>query len=940
MNKQQLSHIQHIQQAQREGRLALFVGAGVSRNSGIPTWDELINRMKEELPDTLSKETDALKLAQMYKDARGHKEYMDKVKDVLLYNKAVPNSLHKNILSLKPCHIITTNYDDLIEQEIRNEFALFDIVHQDSDIPRMSYPNALIKMHGDYETDNIVLTEHDYYNYSYNFPLVRALVQSIFASKLVLFVGFSFADLNLKMIMNELKNILSENMQRAYLVSIDKPDELTNKYFENKGINIVYLEENEIKELAGKEYIDNPKNDKGILLENILTAINSNKDLLKHDLATCLYNKIVGYQTELRSFGDGLRYLFPDHKNIMWNTHSDGLQTYSDYFVKLGKELRTNSDKRKFLIRHPEINIRTLFNIAYHNYLGEIDGIEILDEKFNENVDSYIEPTVIDYIRNFDFEQAKDKIIKLHSRPTNNTIDDLEYPFYLYYVGKYWEAYQCYSSLLSKYWEKQKYILYFICRYNMWSIRNGVWNQRLFDNDFDADKDLVLANENLDDILSKLPLDEEIRRLLGDVISYRQVGNRLQKTDKLREDIYAQRISSLKGGCSINSNITNLLALHQRERLFWNSNYIISNNNSHYSALCYNMVLSILNSLSTKTGYFMGEKLRSSKLTRLNVYLIKLLMFEIDAKELNTIIDAYEITDIVLHDDAVEFINKSINTVLSSKETPYYKDAKIVAAITNIIILILASKEYKFDSDNLYRLIAKFWNNESKFGAKRIKKLIGKYHPSIEISKILINKMLYETRDTADYHESMSILARLFKEADQTFEDILLDDLSRKKEAISATILYPIAPKERQSEMSKFCLENMTNLYHYLFFICHNSVKIKDTSKFTELYNKERDLSEHECDLLAQVRRNDNYRILHNLIDEYSANSKCLQFFLKPEDFSDIDEFDGRWALTLYPNHEDRVKFFRQDKYREKLKELINNNYWDAENREYLISIF
>ena len=450
MNKQQLSHIQHIQQAQREGRLALFVGAGVSRNSGIPTWDELINRMKEELPDTLSKETDALKLAQMYKDARGHKEYMDKVKDVLLYNKAVPNSLHKNILSLKPCHIITTNYDDLIEQEIRNEFALFDIVHQDSDIPRMSYPNALIKMHGDYETDNIVLTEHDYYNYSYNFPLVRALVQSIFASKLVLFVGFSFADLNLMMIMNELKNILSENMQRAYLVSIDKPDELTNKYFENKGINIVYLEENEIKELAGKEYIDNPKNDKGILLENILTAINSNKDLLKHDLATCLYNKIVGYQTELRSFGDGLRYLFPDHKNIMWNTHSDGLQTYSDYFVKLGKELKTNSDKRKFLIRHPEINIRTLFNIAYHNYLGEIDGIEILDEKFNENVDSYIEPTVIDYIRNFDFEQAKDKIIKLHSRPTNNTIDDLEYPFYLYYVGKYWEAYQCYSSLLSK----------------------------------------------------------------------------------------------------------------------------------------------------------------------------------------------------------------------------------------------------------------------------------------------------------------------------------------------------------------------------------------------------------------------------------------------------------------------------------------------------------
>ena len=47
-------------------------------------------------------------------------------------------------------------------------------------------------MHGDYETDNIVLTENDYYNYPNNFPLIRSFVQSLFASKLILFVGFSF----------------------------------------------------------------------------------------------------------------------------------------------------------------------------------------------------------------------------------------------------------------------------------------------------------------------------------------------------------------------------------------------------------------------------------------------------------------------------------------------------------------------------------------------------------------------------------------------------------------------------------------------------------------------------------------------------------------------------------------------------------------------------
>lgn len=232
MDKQQISHLLHIQKASRENRLAIFVGAGVSRNSGIPTWNELIESMKSELPEKLTNEMDALKVAQLYKDSRGHKEYMDKVKEVLLYNKAVPNRLHKSILSLNPCHIITTNYDDLIEQELINQFTQYDIVREDKDIPQIAYPNVLVKMHGDYITDNIVLTETDYYNYPKNFPLIRAFIQSIFASKLVLFVGFSFADLNLKMILNELQNILSENMQRAYLLSCEEPDFVTKQYFD------------------------------------------------------------------------------------------------------------------------------------------------------------------------------------------------------------------------------------------------------------------------------------------------------------------------------------------------------------------------------------------------------------------------------------------------------------------------------------------------------------------------------------------------------------------------------------------------------------------------------------------------------------------------------------------------------------------------------------
>ena len=390
MDKQQIANLLRIQHASRTDKLVVFVGAGVSQNSGIPTWNNLICSMMEELPSELSKENDVLKLAQMYKDSRGHKEYMDKIKNVLLYNKTVPNPLHKSIIALNPCHIITTNYDDLVEQELANEFKQYNIIREDKDIPQMEKQHCLVKMHGDYATDNIVLTEKDYFDYKNNFPLIRAFVQSLFASKLVLFVGFSFADLNLKMIMNELQNILSEDMQRAYLLSYDTPEDITKKYFEEKGVNILHFSEEELDSINGAAYPSNTLSGIGQYTDKTLHAIKNYSAISKEDLVLYLYERIKPYLSELKTFGDGLRCFFPEPEKMYWNTHSEGLQTGLEYFKKMAKELKTNQAKRNFLIKHPTINVRQLLQIAYYNYLYKIDGIEIIDNKYLQNIDKYI----------------------------------------------------------------------------------------------------------------------------------------------------------------------------------------------------------------------------------------------------------------------------------------------------------------------------------------------------------------------------------------------------------------------------------------------------------------------------------------------------------------------------------------------------------------------
>lgn len=239
-----------------------------------------------------------------------------------------PNAIHKSILDLKPCHIITTNYDNLIEQEIEKESKQFDIIKGDDDMPNMSYPNSLIKMHGDFDRSNIVLTESDYYNYARNFPLIRSFVLSLFASKLVVFIGFSFSDLNLKMILNDLHFVLHDSMQRVYLVSDTKPSHIINTYYEKKGINVIYVDESDMSEIysGDDDELNSLENPKGKYLYKVINCILNIDKSSGHDIVSSLYAQLSECKDELAVVGNGLQYFFPPEDRRTFNPHSEGLQ--------------------------------------------------------------------------------------------------------------------------------------------------------------------------------------------------------------------------------------------------------------------------------------------------------------------------------------------------------------------------------------------------------------------------------------------------------------------------------------------------------------------------------------------------------------------------------------------------------------------------------------
>ena len=126
--------IRNINDAVKNDSLIIFVGAGISINSGLPSWRELIEELKKDID--FSNEEDYLKIAQYYYDTVGGHKYYEKINSIFEDFTNVPtNKIHDQILRINPVHLITTNYDTLLENIMNSGVIKYDVISQDSDIP-------------------------------------------------------------------------------------------------------------------------------------------------------------------------------------------------------------------------------------------------------------------------------------------------------------------------------------------------------------------------------------------------------------------------------------------------------------------------------------------------------------------------------------------------------------------------------------------------------------------------------------------------------------------------------------------------------------------------------------------------------------------------------------------------------------------------------------
>ena len=236
--------IKEIKIYQEKEKLTFFVGAGVSKMSDYPSWSELVLTMASEIGYNVRENGDGkpelsteefLKIPQMYYNTKSELAYLEKVRAQLNIKKS-PNNIHKLIMKMNPYHLITTNYDDLLEQTANLFGVNYSVINSDKKVAQVSTQRYILKVHGDFEENNFVLKEADYLNYEQNFKLIDNITKTIMATNMIVFIGYQLSDYNIKLILNWVQNVQGDSFIKPVFIytDLEKLSDISIDYYKKR----------------------------------------------------------------------------------------------------------------------------------------------------------------------------------------------------------------------------------------------------------------------------------------------------------------------------------------------------------------------------------------------------------------------------------------------------------------------------------------------------------------------------------------------------------------------------------------------------------------------------------------------------------------------------------------------------------------------------------
>lgn len=226
----------------------LFLGSGVSMGekdeNGLPGAEELATDLFKEIKDSKPpligwERRNLAKVSNLFEIIKG-KPALDYYIKGKISKVLEPLKFHKLVSQLPFKIIITTNYDLLLENQfddIRKEYI--KIVDAE-DIKNWNEQKIIIlKIHGCIDrSKELIISEDDYIKYLSKTSLFHDILKYLFCTKNVLFIGYSLSDINIKLILQTVEDVLGKRVKQHYLIrNGDINDKIFSKLNE-KGIEI------------------------------------------------------------------------------------------------------------------------------------------------------------------------------------------------------------------------------------------------------------------------------------------------------------------------------------------------------------------------------------------------------------------------------------------------------------------------------------------------------------------------------------------------------------------------------------------------------------------------------------------------------------------------------------------------------------------------------
>jgi hypothetical protein len=245
--------VRAIQRAQAKNQLVIFVGSGVSANSGLPTWKQMIRQIALKLPADFNSDAPFnpevyLRIPEYLYEQDTSPDHVDYYRTIteILASDAPANPIDELIFEIRPHHIVTTNVDDLLERAQSLNTRLYAVVSQDADLLSVSSDRYLIKMHGDIKDPRtVVVKESDYLDYEQNHPLVSTFIRSLLINHTFLFIGYSLNDYNLNLILNWINFFRKQHQVKGrpqnFLVQTKTPSRYEVRRLASRNLSVVDL---------------------------------------------------------------------------------------------------------------------------------------------------------------------------------------------------------------------------------------------------------------------------------------------------------------------------------------------------------------------------------------------------------------------------------------------------------------------------------------------------------------------------------------------------------------------------------------------------------------------------------------------------------------------------------------------------------------------------